>query len=265
MSSSSDMDDIPKQELVENFVCAEIEACLKGDDVQMTNIFNGDTNIHDDVKNASDIGLLEESNDCEVKNNVVVEVEELKSMRPSKFSIDLNENFDSSMVCVDSVVRDCALPQLDKKNKKEEIIVDYVQFVPSFTSIIQLPPQSQLELVQLSHGYFLSPHQYALLETDHQLQLICDMQHKSRVESTMAKKGTLRAFQWSQRDGIHKTYKDKGHALRSTIWNPKLLLWIFKKQFQKIRRMTHKFWDCEKTCFYKHWWRFQDEFKHKPP
>ncbi|MED6165162.1 hypothetical protein PIB30_096932, partial [Stylosanthes scabra] len=97
MSSSSDMDDIPKQELVENFVCAEIEACLEGDDVQMTNIFNGDTNMHDDVKNVSDIELLEKSNDYEVKNNVVVEVEELRSMEPSRFSVDLNENFDSSV------------------------------------------------------------------------------------------------------------------------------------------------------------------------
>ncbi|MED6127749.1 hypothetical protein PIB30_091120 [Stylosanthes scabra] len=176
MSSSSDMDDIPKQELVENFVCDEIEACLEGDDVQMTNIFNGDTDMHDDVKNVSDIELLEKSNDYEVKNNVVVEVEELRSMEPSRFSVDLNENFDSSVVCVDSVVRDCALPPIDKKNKKEKIIVDYVQSVPSFTSIIQLPPQSQLELVQLSHGYFLSPHQYALLETDYQVHLICDMQ-----------------------------------------------------------------------------------------
>ncbi|MED6201072.1 hypothetical protein PIB30_091408 [Stylosanthes scabra] len=152
MSRSSDMDDIRKEELIKDFVCAEIEACLKGDDVQMTNIFNGDTKIHDDVKNVSDIGLLEKSNDCEVKNNVVVEAEELRSMKPSKFSVDLNENFDSSVVCVDSVVRDCALPPIDKKNENEEIIVDYVQSLPSFTSIIQLPPQSQLELVQLSHG-----------------------------------------------------------------------------------------------------------------
>ncbi|MED6187428.1 hypothetical protein PIB30_076391 [Stylosanthes scabra] len=265
MSRSSDMDNIPKAELVEDFVCAEIEACLKGDDVQITNIFNRDTNIHNDVKNVSDIGLLEKSSDCEVKNNVVVEAEELRSMKPSKFSVDLNENFDSSMVCVDSVVRDCALPPIDKKNKKEEIIVDYVQSVSSFTSIIQLPPQSQLELVQLSHGYFLSSHQYALLESDYQLQVICDKQHKSHVEGTTIKKGTLRAFQWSQRDGIHKTYKDKGLALRSTIWNPKLLLWIFTKQFQKIRRMAYKVWDRGKTCFHKHWWRFQDQFKHKPP
>ncbi|MED6165714.1 hypothetical protein PIB30_102253, partial [Stylosanthes scabra] len=160
---------------------------------------------------------------------------------------------------------DCALPPIDKKNEKEEISVDYVQSVPLFTSVIQLPPQSQLELVQLSHGYFLGPHQYALLETDYQLQLICDMQHKSRVESTMAKKGTLRAFQWSKREGIHKTYKDKSHVLRSTIWNPKLLLWIFEKQFQKIHRMAYKVRDRGKTCFYKHCWRFQDEFKHKPP
>ncbi|MED6176666.1 hypothetical protein PIB30_090433, partial [Stylosanthes scabra] len=141
-----DMDNIPKEELVEDIVCAEIEACLKGDDVQMTNIFNGDTNIHDDVKNVSNIELLEKSNDCEVKNNVVVEVEELRSMKPSKFSVELNENFHSSMVCVNSVVRDCALPPIDKKNEKEEIIVDYVQSVPSSTSIIQLPPQSLLEL-----------------------------------------------------------------------------------------------------------------------
>ncbi|MED6152836.1 hypothetical protein PIB30_095825, partial [Stylosanthes scabra] len=200
---SSDMDDIPKEELVEDFVCAEIEASLKGDNVQMTNIFYGDTNIHDDVKNVSDIGLLEKSNDCEVKNNVVVEVEVLRSMKPSKFSVDLNENFDSSMVCVDSVVRDCVLPPIDKKNKKEEIIIDYVQSVPSSTSIIQLTPQSQLELVQLSHEYFLSPHQYALLESDYQLQ--------------------------------------------------------------KIRHMAYKVWDRGKTCFHKHWWRFLDEFKHKPP
>ncbi|MED6114125.1 hypothetical protein PIB30_077285 [Stylosanthes scabra] len=196
MSRSSDMDDIPKEELVKDIVCAEIEACLKGDDVQMTNIFNGDTNIHDDVKNVSDIGLLEKSNDCEVKNNVVVEVEELRSMEPSKYSVDLNENFDSSMVCVNFVVRDCVLPPIDKKNKKEEIIVDYVQSVPLSTSIIQLPPQSQLELVQLSHGYFLSPHQYALLEADYQLQVICDVHHKLHVEGTTIKKGTLRAFQW---------------------------------------------------------------------
>ncbi|MED6139739.1 hypothetical protein PIB30_086706 [Stylosanthes scabra] len=213
MSSSSDMDDIPEEELVEDFVCAEIEASLKGDDVQMTNIFYGDTNIHDDVKNVSGIGLLEKSNDCEVKNNVMVEVEVLRSMKPSKFSVDLNEKFDSSMVCIDFVVRDCVLPPIDKKNKKEEIIIDYVQYVPSSTSIIQLMPQSQLELVQLSHEYFLSPHQYALLESDYQLQVICDKQHKSHVEGTTIKKDTLRAFQWSQRDGIHKTYKDKGHAL----------------------------------------------------
>ncbi|MED6224870.1 hypothetical protein PIB30_088341 [Stylosanthes scabra] len=145
-----------RRELNSNFqdqiVCAEIEACLEGDDAQMTNIFNGDTNMHDDVKNVSDIELLEKNNDYEVKNNVVVEVEELRSMKPSKFSVDLNENFDSSMVCVDSVVRDCALPPIDKNNEKEEIIVDYVQSVTSSTSIIQLPPQSQLELVQLSHG-----------------------------------------------------------------------------------------------------------------
>ncbi|MED6175359.1 hypothetical protein PIB30_077595 [Stylosanthes scabra] len=137
-------------------------------------------------------------------------------MKPSKFFVDLNKNFDSSIVCVDSVVRNWALPPIDKKNEKE-IIVDYVQSVPSFTSIIQLPPRSQLELVQLSHGYFLGPYQYALLETDYQLQLICDMQHKSRVESTMAKKGTLRAFQRSKREGILKTYKDKGHALRKSV------------------------------------------------
>ncbi|MED6165062.1 hypothetical protein PIB30_096051 [Stylosanthes scabra] len=265
MSRSSDMDNIPKKELVEDFVCAEIEACLKGDDVQMTNIFNGDTNIHDDVKNVSDNGLLEKSNDCEVKNNVVVEVEELRSMKPSKFFVDLNENFGSSVVCVDSVVRDCALPPIDKKNKKEEIIVDYVQSVPSFTSIIQLPPQSQLELVQLSHGYFLSPHQYALPETDYQLQVICDMQHKSHIESKTLKKGTLRIFQWSQTDGIHKMHKDKGDILKFAIWNPELLLWIFQKQFQKIYHIAYKVCDRGKTCFHKHWWRFQNEFKHKPP
>ncbi|MED6115916.1 hypothetical protein PIB30_095238 [Stylosanthes scabra] len=90
-----------RRELNSNFqdqiVCAEIEACLEGDDVQMTNIFNGDTNMHDDVKNVSDIELLEKSNDYEVKNNVVVEVEELRSMKSSKFSVDLNENFDSYM------------------------------------------------------------------------------------------------------------------------------------------------------------------------
>ncbi|MED6209540.1 hypothetical protein PIB30_055669 [Stylosanthes scabra] len=229
MSMSSDMDDIRKEELIKDFVCAEIKACLK------------------------------------VKNNVVVEAEELRSMKPSKFSVNLNENFDSSVVCVDSVVRDCALPLIDKKNENEEIIVDYVQSLPSFTSIIQLPPQSQLELVQLSHGYFLSPHQYALRESDYQLQVICDKQHKSHVEGTTIKKGTLRAFQWSQRDEIHKMYKDKGHALRSTIWNPKLLLWIFTKQFQKIRRMAYKVWDRGKTCFHKYWLRFLDEFKHKPP
>ncbi|MED6183423.1 hypothetical protein PIB30_037769 [Stylosanthes scabra] len=122
MSSSSDMDDIPKEQLVEDFVCAKIEACLEDDDAQMTTIFNGHTNIHDDVKNASDIGLLKKNNDCEVKNNVVVEVEELRSMEQSKFFVDLNENFDSSVS------------------------------VPSSTSIIQLPPQSQLELIQLSHA-----------------------------------------------------------------------------------------------------------------
>ncbi|MED6201928.1 hypothetical protein PIB30_100050, partial [Stylosanthes scabra] len=44
------------------------------------------------------------------------------------------------------VVRDCTLPPIDKKNEKEEIIVDYVQSVPSSTSNIQLPPKSQLEL-----------------------------------------------------------------------------------------------------------------------
>ncbi|MED6223225.1 hypothetical protein PIB30_071896 [Stylosanthes scabra] len=173
MSRSSDMDDMRKEELIEDFVCAEIEACLK-----------------------------------------------------------------------------------DKKDEKEEIIVDYVQSLPSFTSIIQLPPQSQLELVQLSHGYFLSPHQYALLKSDYQLQVICDMQHKSHVEGTTIKKGTLRAFQWSHRNGIHKTYKDKGDTLKSAIWNPELLLWIFTKQFQKICRMAYKVWDPGKTCFHKHWWRF---------
>ncbi|MED6182912.1 hypothetical protein PIB30_033136 [Stylosanthes scabra] len=98
-------------------VCAEIEACLKGDDVQVTNIFNGNIDIHDEVKNVSDIGQLEK-NDCDVKDNVVVEFEELKNIEPLKFSVDLNENFDSSMVSVDSVVRDCALPPIDKKYEK---------------------------------------------------------------------------------------------------------------------------------------------------
>ncbi|MED6112595.1 hypothetical protein PIB30_063063 [Stylosanthes scabra] len=96
---------IKMEDLLDNdFVCAEIEVCLKGDKVHETNIFNGDKNIPDEVKNVSDIGHLEKNDDCEVENNVVVEVEELKSMKPSKFSVDLNENFDSSMVCVNSVV-----------------------------------------------------------------------------------------------------------------------------------------------------------------
>ncbi|MED6131798.1 hypothetical protein PIB30_013280 [Stylosanthes scabra] len=246
-------------------VCAEIETCLKGDDVQVTNIFNGNIDIHDEVKNVSDIGQLEKNN-CEVENNVLVEVDELKNMKSSKSSVDLNENFDSSMVCVDSVVRDCALLPIDKEYEKEEIIVDYVhQFLPSPASIIQLPSQSQLELVHISHGYFLGPHQYALVETDYQLQIICDMQYKSHVESTTVKKSRSRAFQWTQRDGIHEKYKDEGQPLRSIIWNPKLLLWIFIKQFQRICHMMYKVWDRGKTCFHKHWWRFLDEFKHKPP
>ncbi|MED6171784.1 hypothetical protein PIB30_044002 [Stylosanthes scabra] len=105
-------------------VCAEIEACLKGDDVQVTNIFNGSIDIYDEVKNVSDIGWLEKNN-YEVEDNVLVEVDKLKNMKSSKFSVDLNENFDSFMVCVDSVVRDCALLPIDKKYEKEEIIVDY--------------------------------------------------------------------------------------------------------------------------------------------
>ncbi|MED6148987.1 hypothetical protein PIB30_058175 [Stylosanthes scabra] len=245
-------------------VCAEIEACLKGDDVHVTKIFNGDINIHDEVKNVSDIGHLEKNN-CEVEDNVLVEVDKLKNMKSSNFSVDLNENFDSSMVCVDSVVRDYALPPIDKEYEKEEIILDYFQSVPSPTSIIQLPSQSQLELVHFSHGYFLGPHQYALVETDYQLQVTCDMQHKSHVESATVKKSRSRAFQWSQIDGIHETHKNEGHALSSTIWNPKLLLWIFRNQFQRICHMMYKVWDRGKSCFHKHWWRFQDEFKHKPP
>ncbi|MED6188870.1 hypothetical protein PIB30_090049, partial [Stylosanthes scabra] len=110
MSRSSDMEDIPKEELIEDFVCAEIEACLKGDDVQMTNIFNRDTNIHDDVRNVSDIGLLE-------------------------------------------------------------------------------------------------------------------------------------------KNGIHKMHKDKGDTLKSAIWNPELLLWIFRKQFQKICRTGTKSGIVERLAF----------------
>ncbi|MED6187951.1 hypothetical protein PIB30_081350 [Stylosanthes scabra] len=127
-------------------VCVDIEVCFKGDNVHETNIFNGDKNIPDEVKNVSDVGHLEKNDDCEVENNLVVEVEELRSMKPSKFSIDLNENFDSFMVCVNSIVRDCTQSPIDKKNEKGEIIVDYVQSVPSSTSNIQLPPKSQLEL-----------------------------------------------------------------------------------------------------------------------
>ncbi|MED6127009.1 hypothetical protein PIB30_083970 [Stylosanthes scabra] len=226
--------------------------------------------------------------DLKIKLATLV-IEHLTNSQPSK-----SGNFPSQQLsnpwgsigtvflCTNQEGREDAL--LDKEDVEKPKGMEIVHSASSEVTPSKLPSELQFEWVDLPNLNFIGPQHYALLETDDQLGALGEVldkkeedlveldsrfnaysEHLYKLHNNRAKVG---AFSLRKRFGLWQFQEKLGWT--NQVWDP-------GKSFK-----YHHFWGVI-TCVgafrdllnmnrnplepkkFKHWWRFKDEFKHKPP
>ncbi|MED6139016.1 hypothetical protein PIB30_079897 [Stylosanthes scabra] len=192
------------------------------------------------------------------------------------------ENEDQEVEDVDQEVED---------KDKEPKGMENVHSASSKATPPKLPSEFHFEWVNPSDINFLGPQHYGLLETDGQLKALCGVLDKKKMDSMELDESRFKFY-----SGLfHKVHNNRAKvgvlSLRKYLepwkFQEKLVdsqnsgwtnrVWDPGKSF-----MNHHFWGVT-TCIgafrgllnmnynplgptkFKHWWGFNDEFKHKPP
>ncbi|MED6162101.1 hypothetical protein PIB30_067173, partial [Stylosanthes scabra] len=198
------------------------------------------------------------------------------------------ENKDQEAEDVDQEVED-----KDKELKGMKIVHS-----ASFEATIpKLPSELHFEWVNFSNLNFIGPQHYALLETDDQLRTLCGVLDKKEMDSlgldesrfiTCEKsefksysghllhnnRAKVGAFSLRKHLGAWQ-FQEKlvdSHSNRWTnqVWDPgksyeNQNFWGIITRIGAFRDLLNMNWDPTENTKFKHWWRFKDEFKHKPP
>ena len=186
---------------------------------------------------------------------------------------------------------------------KEVVVVKEEHKGVEITSSLETPPPklpssfTTFKWVKFISLSFLIPLEYGLLETDGQLRALCGIKSKRKTVSGWSCQARFNMVAYSkfkckgwckpQLNGSRKLFgrfsensdcllpgwnHDNQHedGCKSKIWDPGICsdiqhpgsLRIFLKL---LKGFTCLVWDPEGYWNHKHWWRFLDEYKHKPP
>ncbi|MED6205043.1 hypothetical protein PIB30_014266 [Stylosanthes scabra] len=180
--------------------------------------------------------------------------------------------------------------QMVEDNDKEPKGMEIVHSDSSEATPSKLPSELQFEWANLPNLNFIGPQHYALLEMDDQLGALDGVldekeedstkldsefksysEHLHKLHNNRAKVG---AFSLKKHVGHwqlqEKLVDSQTNGWTNHVWDPEK---SFKNHhFWRVITCVRVFWDLlnmdwdplEPTQF-KHWWRFKDGFKHKPP
>ncbi|MED6206693.1 hypothetical protein PIB30_029306 [Stylosanthes scabra] len=107
----------------------------------------------------------------------------------------------------------------------------------------------------------LGPLRYGLIEMDGQLKALCGMLDKKKMDSMELSESKFKGCNGL----LHKLHNNKAKiGWANRVWNPG------KTSMDHHWEVTHCMGSLRSLnppghTNFKHWWRFKDEFKHKPP
>ncbi|XP_072055504.1 uncharacterized protein [Arachis hypogaea] len=193
--------------------------------------------------------------------------------------------------------------ELEKSCEEVEVLrnrrmgVEYALSRSLKASLPRLSSTPSLEWVKFISISFIVPLEYGLLETDGQLRMLCGMKRKRKMfrgwhcksRLIMVDASNMRYKGWSsaQIDGSRRIV---GHYIENSpysppgwtnnddqpqdgcenkVWDPGLQeedqLWEPQACEELHQHLAQPIGNLGAQWRFKHWWKFQDEYKHKPP
>ena len=221
-------------------------------------------------------------------------VEEVNFSHPPYYDLSKGKGLDKIFEQRIEIKRSCEEVEVPRNRRTR---VGYALSRSLEASLPRLPSTPSLESVKLISISFIIPLEYGLLETDGQLRMLCGMKRKrkmfrgwrcksrlilvdtSRVEY---KGGNSAQIDGSRRivghfiensscsppgwtnnddqpqDGCENKVWDPGLQEEDQLWEPQACEELHQDLAQSMKNLGAQW----RT---KHWWEFQDEYKHKPP
>ncbi|MED6123900.1 hypothetical protein PIB30_053986 [Stylosanthes scabra] len=156
---------------------------------------------------------------------------------------------------VHEYLEDVKVEDEDKEPKEMKSVYS----VSSGAAPSKLLSELKFEWVNLSDLNYIDPKHYGLLETDGQLRALCEALDKKKVDAQMSDHSSFkRSLQIPKTMyGLTKSGTPK-KALLSTVWRLISRVGVHRGFVYTILNLGDQ-------CNNKNWWKFQEEFKHKPP
>ena len=181
--------------------------------------------------------------------------------------------------------------------RKRRMGIEYALSRPLESPLPRLPSTPSFEWVNFISISFIIPLEYGLLETDGQLRMLCGMKRKRKMfrgwrcksRLIMVDASNMRYKGWSSaqidgsrrivghyienspysppgwtnnddqpQDGCENKVWDPGLQEEDQLWEPQACEELHQDLAQSMKNLGAQW----RT---KHWWEFQDEYKHKPP
>ncbi|MED6201264.1 hypothetical protein PIB30_093185 [Stylosanthes scabra] len=154
--------------------------------------------------------------------------------------------------------KDQEVEDVDQEGENEDKEQNGMEIVHSASSEAT-PPESPSKLhfkwVNLSNLIFIGPQHYGLLETDGQLRALFGVSNKKEMDPLVLVESMFITC------GKSKLEECSGHMQKLHNNRPK----GFIASVRALRSLVLATWDPRDHCNNKDCWKFQDEFKHKPP
>ncbi|MED6183249.1 hypothetical protein PIB30_036235 [Stylosanthes scabra] len=144
---------------------------------------------------------------------------------------------------------------------KEQKGVESVHFASSEATPPMLPSELHFKWVNPYDMSCLGPLQYGLIETDGQLKALCEVLGKKKMDSMELSESKFKGCNGL----LHKLHNNKAKiGWANRVWDPG------KSSMDHDWEVTHcmgalRSLNSPGHTNFKHWWGFNDEFKHKPP
>ncbi|XP_072055567.1 uncharacterized protein [Arachis hypogaea] len=244
--------------------------------------------LSNELASASEFFETEESSLSEYEDDAEVDFSQ-PPIYDSSDEEDIND-FDQDMVKVEEICKE--VEEFTEDHKGVELVEPLETPIPR-----PLPPNTDFKWVKSLAFIFTFPLEYGLLEIDGQLRALCGFKSKREMTRTQswyarfndASHFNLRCKDWCQAQ-LKGSQKLFGHCsensnysppgwkdvdqdkdgCRRKVWDPGVCSDIqhpgsLEACLNSPKGFKCLVWDPRGCWNSKHWWRFLDEFKHKPP
>ncbi|MED6126331.1 hypothetical protein PIB30_077429 [Stylosanthes scabra] len=200
-------------------------------------------------------------------------------------------------------VHEC-LEEVEEENVDQEVVDEDkeskgVQSASSEATSPESPSKLHFEWVNVSDMNLFGPQHYGLLETDGQLRALCGVMDKKKMDSLGLDKSrfiTCGESEFKAYSGhLHKLHNNRtkvgalnlrkhlgpwqsqeklvdsqSNGWTNQVWDPgkrykNQHFWGLTTYLGILASLMYMIWSPTNHTKFKHWWKLQEEFKHKPP